>query len=416
MNVIQSVVMRVLLGLEWLESRGIAYNPLSEDIINDPYQAYRKMRGKDPVHRMRLIDSWALTSYEHIDKVLRDHHGFINADRAIVDSGMRTLLDLDPPDHTRIRSLVSRAFSPKAVARLETRVQQIADDLLDAVAGQSTFDLMSAYGYPLPVTVIAEMLGVPPSDRDQFESWSNVSASSVEPLLEPGQVRRIQKVREELYAYFETIIEERQRSPQNDMVTALLAAEEAGDRLTREELLSTMHLILVAGNETTRNLIGNGMKALLDHPDQLQHLRSNPDLMDSAIDEFLRFDSPVQIDARMTREDVTFGGKRVPAGRRILCLIGAANRDPSAFPDPDRLDIAREARNHLSFGRGIHYCLGAALAKLEARVAFSSLLNRYSSIRLNREPDYKGGVVLRGLKELWIDVEPSGQTTAGQGT
>ena len=405
-RLVRPVAMRVLLARERLES-GVAYNPASEEVAQDPYAVYRRLRDRDPVHRMRLVDAWVLTRYEHVDSMLRDHRRFSNQDRRFYDTGLTTLLDFDPPDHTRLRSLVSRAFTPRSVSRWHARVRETADRLLDAVRGHDRFDLIAALGYPLPVTVIAEMLGVPAEDMDRFEGWSNDIALLVEPILAPAQVEGVRRATEELFAYFETIVEARRREPRDDLVSALLAAEEEGDMLTREELLSTMLLILVAGNETTRNLIGNGMLALLRHPDQLRRMRDAPALLEPAVDELLRYDSPVQLDSRVVREDLEMGGKRLRAGERVIALLGAANRDPAVFEDPDALDIGREGKSHLSFGRGIHYCLGASLAVLEARIAFRGLLDRFASIRLAAEPRYRDGIVLRGVESLWIDVEPA---------
>ena len=402
-NLVRPVAMRTLLAWERLES-GVAYNPVSDEAATDPYAVYSRLRDKDPVHRMRLVDAWVLTRYEDADAMLRDHDRFSAEDRRFHDAGLTTMLDIDPPDHTRLRALVSRAFTPRSVSRWDDRVQEIADRLLDAVAGHDRIDLIAALGYPLPVTVIAEMLGVPAEDMDRFERWSNDIALIVEPILTPAQVENVRRASEELFAYFETIVEERRRKPRDDLVSALLAAEEEGDRLTREELLSTMLLILVAGNETTRNLIGNGMLALLRHPDQLQRLREEPDLLEPAVDELLRYDSPVQLDGRVVREDLEMGGKRMRAGQKAIALIGAANRDPAAFDNPDALDLGRKEKSHLSFGRGIHYCLGASLALLEARIAFSGLLDRFPSIRLAAEPRYRDGIVLRGVESLWIEV------------
>ena len=403
-GLLKPVAMQVLLARERLES-GVAYNPLSDEVATDPYAVYRRLRERDPIHRMRLVDAWVLTRYEHADAVLRDHKRFSAEDRRFHDVGLTTMLDIDPPDHTRLRALVSRAFTPRSVRSWHGRVQAISDRLLDAVADEDRFDLISALGYPLPVTVIAEMLGVPAGDMDRFEGWSNDIALIVEPILTPAQVEAVRRATEELFVYFETIVEARQREPQEDIVSALLAAEEEGDKLTREELLSTMLLILVAGNETTRNLIGNGMLALMRHPDELQRLREAPDLLEPAVDELLRYDSPVQLDGRVVREDLELGGKRLRAGEKVIALLGAANRDPAAFADPDALDIGRTERSHLSFGRGIHYCLGASLAVLEARIAFRGLLDRFASIRLAAEPRYRDGIVLRGVESLWIDVE-----------
>ena len=403
-SLVRPVAMQVLLARERLES-GVAYNPVSEEVARDPYAVYRRIRDSDPIHRMRLVDAWVLTRYEDADAVLRDHERFSAEHRRFHDVGLTTMLDIDPPDHTRLRALVSRAFTPRSVRSWHGRVQAIADRLLDAVADQDRFDLIAALGYPLPVTVIAEMLGVPAEDMDRFEVWSNDIALIVEPILTPAQVEGVRRATEELFAYFETIVEARRREPRDDLVSALLAAEEESDKLTREELLSTMLLILVAGNETTRNLIGNGMLALLRHLDQLQRLRDEPGLLEPAVDELLRHDSPVQLDGRVVRKDLELGGKRLRAGQKVIALLGAANRDPAAFASPDDLDIARSGKSHLSFGRGIHYCLGASLAILEARVAFGGLLDRFPSIRLAAEPRYRDGIVLRSVESLWIEVE-----------
>ena len=404
LNAVKLVVKRILLAWERLES-GVSYDLTSSAFIEDPYRTYEQLRQKDPVHRMRLIEAWALTRYEDVQDVLADHKRFTNAERNYDYMQYRTFLDLDPPDHTRLRGLVSKAFTPRAVRELGPRIQDLVDELLDAVAGKGRIDLISDFAFPLPVIVIAEMLGVPAQDRARFRAWSDDIALSVNPLLNSEQIERVQQATEELFDYFEGIIEQRRQTPQNDMISALLAAEEEGDRLTHEELLSTLMLLLVAGNETTRNLIGNGMLALLKYPAQLQRLREHPELLDSAINELLRYDSPVQMDARNAIDDVEIGGKRIAAGQRILAIVGAANRDPQIFANPDELDIGRDEVSHLSFGRGIHYCLGSPLAILEGRIAFSSLLDRYSSLRLASEPVFKDQIVLRGVEELWVEVE-----------
>ena len=401
---VQPLAVRILLARERRES-GVAYDLTSAAVRADPYETYRQLRSIDPVHRLRLVDAWALTRYRDIEAVLRDHRRFGNAGRILVETVPLSLLDLDPPEHTRLRSLVSKAFTPRAVAMLRPHLEEITGSLLDAVAGKQEFDLIAALAYPLPVTIIAEMLGVRARDRDRFEEWSNLMALSVDPVLGRGQVDRIKNAAEEAYAYFEEIIGERRRRPREDLVSALLAAEEEGDRLTHEELLSAMLLILVAGNETTRNLIGNGMLALLRHPEQMQRLRNDPGLLDPAIDELLRYDSPVQLNGRVAHEDVELGGKRIASGDILISVIGAANRDPELFENPDALDIGRREKSHLSFGRGIHYCLGASLAVLEARVVFAALLDRFASIRLAAEPRHRAAVVVRGVEQLWIEVQ-----------
>ena len=401
---LKPILSPALLAWERMES-GVSYDPTSAGILSDPYDTYDRLRTNDPVHRMRLINGWVLTRYEDVDMVLRDHRRFSKNDGR--EDEYRSMLHHDPPDHTRLRSLVSKAFTPRAVRELHPRVQRIVDDLLSELEGKDRFDLIESLAFPMPVTVIAEMLGVPSQDMDRFKHWSNDISLTIEPSLREDQIRRVERASEKLYDYFESIIEERRREPQDDMITALLNAEDEGDRLTHEELLGTLVLLLVAGNETTRNLIGNGMRALLKHPDQLRKLRDNPDLLDSAINELLRYDSPVQLDGRLVHSDVEVAGHRIRAGQRILCAIGAANRDPSAFTEPDKLDIERNESSHIAFGRGIHHCLGAPLAMLEARAAFSALLDRFSHIELVSEPAYRKQVVLRGVEELWVEVERS---------
>ena len=399
---VKPLAMRVLLAWERLES-GVDFNPLSSELRANPLPQYEKLRRKDPVHRMRISDGWILTRYEDIDMVLRDHRRFGNLGRDFGYLPYISMLDLDPPEHTKVRGLVAHGFTQRAVNSLEPRIAKMVDELLDEVAGKPRFDLIQDIAFPLPITVIAELLGVPPEDRDQFREWSEVVALDVDPLLDSQQIRDVQRTVEELFDYLEKIAEDRRRRPQDDLVTALVNAEEDGERLSREDLLINIVLVLVAGNETTRNLIGNGTLALLRNPDQLERLRDDSSLLDSAIDEMLRYDSPVQLDSRIARESVEIGGKRIEPGQRVLCALGAANHDPEVFPDPERFDVGRAPRNHLSFGRGIHYCLGAPLAKLEARVAFAGLLSRFESFRLVEEPRYRDQITLRGLEELWLE-------------
>ena len=394
--------MRVLLARERFES-GVDFNPLASELRADPLPQYEKLRSKDPVHRMRLVDGWILTRYEDIDMVLRDHRRFGNLGRDYGYLPYISMLDLDPPEHTRLRSLVVHGFTPRSVNSLEPRIAKMVDELLEEVADKPCFDLIHDIAFPLPIIVIAELLGVPPEDRDQFREWSEVAALVVDPLLDSQQISDVRQTIEELFDYLETIAEDRRRHPQDDLVTALVNAEEDGERLSREDLLINLVLVLVAGNETTRNLIGNGTLALMKNPDQLQRLRDDPSLLDSAIDEMLRYDSPVQLDSRIARESVEIGGKRIEPDQRVLCALGAANHDPEVFPEPERFDVGRAPRNHLSFGRGIHYCLGAPLAKLEARVVFTGLLSRFETLRLVEEPRYRDQITLRGLEDLWLE-------------
>ena len=400
-NALRPAVISALTTWERVES-GVSYNPTSDRIRNNPYDTYDRMRDRDPVHRMRLIDAWALTRYEDVDAVLRDHRRFLKDDSSDI---YRSMLNSNPPDHTRLRAIVSKAFTPRSVAGLHPRIQRIVGDLLDDLDGEDRFDLIEKFAYPIPITVIAEMLGVPSQDMDVFEDWSNDVSLVIEPYQTEEQESRVERASKELFEYFEGIMEQRRREPQDDMITALMNAEEEGDKLTHEELLGTLMLLLVAGNETTRNLIGNGMLALLKHPDQLQRLRDNPDLLDSAVNELLRYDSPVQLDGRIACEDLEIAGTQIQAGERVISAIGAANRDPAVFTDPNVLDIGRREKSHISFGRGIHHCLGAPLATLEGRIAFSSLLDRFPSMSLVAEPEFREQIVLRGVEELWVEVE-----------
>ena len=406
-DLIKPVAKKLLLGWEILES-GVSFDLTSDRVLADPYPTYRLLREKDPIHRMRLVDGWAVTRYEDVEQILLDHQRFSNWGAGAGDriyTRDRSMLDLDPPDHTRLRSLVSKAFTPRSVTALKPRIEEIVEELLDGVDGERQFDLIDSFAFPLPVIVIAEMLGVPAQDLEQFKEWSNDIVVSLEPVQTREQRERFRRSEQELYEYFEGIIEQRRQDPQDDLVSALLAAEEEGDRLSHGELLATLLLLLVAGNETTRNLIGNGMLALLRNPEELKRLKEQPELIDSAIDELLRYDSPVQLDGRTLVEDVEMGGKRMRAGQQVVAVVGAANRDPAAFTEPNRLDIGRQEKSHISFGRGIHYCLGASLAKLEGQIAFACLLERFSAIRLAAVPQQRKQVVLRGVEDLLVEVE-----------
>ena len=403
MGPMKRLVISMLLLWERLES-GLAFNLVSTKTRAYPYDIYRELRERDPVHRMRLLKAHLLTEYGDVDKVLRDHRRFSNSRRGFAFTELRTLLHSDPPQHTRLRGIILKAFTSRAVNRLEPRTGEIMEELLDAVEGKGRFELMSAVAFPLPVIVISEMLGIPPEDRGKFEDWSNRLAKSVEPVLSDEEIEGIRGAWDSVYEYFDAVIDERRADPKDDLISSLIAARDEGNKLTHEEVLLTLLLLLVAGNETTRNLIGNGMLALLNHPDQLAKLRDDPGLMESAVNEMLRFDSPVQLDGRFVEEDVVIGSKSIKAGSQVLCSLGAANRDPKVFSEPDRFDISRNDAANLAFGRGIHYCLGASLAMLEAELAFSGILNRYSSIRLAEQPEYRDQLVLRGLNELWVEV------------
>lgn len=403
-RIVEPVAIRALLAWEAVES-GVSYLPGSPALIHDPYPLYGRLRRKDPVHRVRTFDGFVLTRYQDIDRLLRDHASFSSAGQSDVvrQTGLVSMLDMDPPDHTRLRSLVSQAFTPRAIEGLRPRISAIAEKLVAAAAAEGRFDLIASVAYPLPISVIAEMLGVPPGDMALFEGWSADIALNVEVSLSRQEVERVRNGAAELAEYFESIIRLRRSDPQDDMISALVFAEEEGEKLTHEELIRTLILLLVAGNETTRNLIGNGMLALMSHPEQLQLLRDRPGLMGLAVKELLRYDSPVQLDARRATRDVELGGRQIRRGQWLIGVIGAGNRDPERFEDPDALDIRRKAASHLSFGRGIHYCLGAPLAEMEGRIAFGALVQQFPRMEIAEDPVRRKQAVLRGLQHLWVE-------------
>ena len=408
-SLIQPVVIQYFQAREWLQS-GVAYNPLSSALHADPYPKYRQLREKDPVHRSPMMGGWVLTRYDDVDTILRDWKRFTSSEgpRSRYDQDDQpfsgeppSMLFSDPPDHTRLRGLVSKAFTPRSISAMRPRIREIVDELLDEIDEGGEVDMIDALAFPLPVIVIAEMLGIPAEDRDQFRAWSAPVARTLEPTITRDELREAGEAAKELQAYFERLIAIRRDTPGDDLMSSLIAAEEEGDSLSEAELLVTLRLLLVAGNETTTNLIGNGLLALLDHPEQLARLREHSELTESAIEELLRFDSPVQTDGRTALEDVELDGQTIHAGDQLILLLGAANRDPEHFADPERLDIGREDTSQIAFGRGLHHCLGAPLARVEGAVAFEALLKRFSRIELSAgRPRFKDHIVLRGMESL----------------
>ena len=389
---------------------GVSYNPLSPRTAQDPYPVYAALRARDPVHRSRLLNAWLVTRYRDIDAVLQDHRRFGNDPRTGTRSSRQramlpppeefTLLFLDPPGHTRLRGLVTTAFAPGAVKALEPRIREVLGSLLDGIEDLAGFDFMRAVARPLPVIVMAGMLGVPPEDRQRFSVWSAQRARLLEPTIGPRERAAGEAASRAFDAYFRPIVEARRTAPSNDIVSALARAQDDG-RLSERETLNMLRLLLSAGNETSANLIGNGMLALLRHPEQLERLRQDPSLIPAAVEELLRFDSPVQADLRRVLADCEVNGVALRKRDNVVLLLGAANRDPGVFDDPDRLDVGRSQVPHLSFGRGIHHCLGAALARLEGRIVLEMLLERFPRMSLLGErPRFRKGLVLRSLQSL----------------
>ena len=404
-----AIVSAVLLRERW--QSGVAYNLLSDRMAQDPYPVYAALRARDPVHRSRLINAWMFSRHADVDAILRDHRHFGNDPRdgtlsprqraMLPPADEFTMLFLDPPDHTRLRALVNKAFTPKTVNALEPHIRSILATLLDDIEVPGAFDLMQAVAQPLPVIVIAEMLGVPPEDRPQFKVWSAQRARLLEPTIGHREREAGAAASKAFDAYFRSIVEARRAEPRDDILSALVQAEDEGERLTERETLNMLRLLLIAGNETTANLIGNGVLALLRNPEQLRRLRDDPGLIPAAVEELMRFDSPVQTDFRRVLADCEVNGFPVRKRDNIVVLLGAANRDPEMFENPDRLDVGRDQRSHLSFGRGIHHCLGARLARLEGRIVLEMLLERFSEIGLLTDrPRFHRTIVLRGLESL----------------
>ncbi len=395
-----------------MEMTATEFDPRSPEFRANPYPTYDLLRAAAPVLYWDAWGIWFLSRYDDCDSLLRDArlgHSSWAFDAApavqqpLFEMQSHWMLIKNPPDHTRLRSLVHKAFTPRMVEQMRGQVQAITDGLLDRVEGQGQADLIAALAYPLPVTVIAQMLGIPPQDHDQFHVWSDDLARSLDLTDDPAVYDRAGRSAVALTAYLHDIIARRRREPQADLLTALIQAEEAGGRLSEEELYATVALLLIAGHETTINLIGNGTLALLRHADQLQRLRDHPDLIVPAVEELLRYDSPVQLTSRVALQDIEVRGQKIYAGQQVAFLLGAANHDPARFAAPHRLDIGREPNPHLAFGKGIHYCLGAPLARLEGQIALSTLLRRLPQLALADAPiEYRDNLTLRGLAHLWV--------------
>jgi cytochrome P450 len=398
---------------------GVIFTPFDPAFRKDPYPTYKRLLEEDPVHESPM-GGLILSRYADCAAMLRDPRAssdFRNVagwedqvraqglEPAVVREESRSFLFLDPPDHTRLRGLVNKAFTPRVVESLRPRIEARVRELLDRVAPVGEMDVIEDLAYPLPVQIICEMLGVPPADHVRFRSWTKEAARSLDPefAVSPEELERRQRVFEEFQAYFTELVAQRRADSRDDLISALIAAEDEGNKLSERELISTCILLLIAGHETTVNLIGNGTLALLRHPDQLALLRDDPSLIKSAVEELLRYDPPVQLTGRVALEDMQFGGKTLRAGEQAVLLLGAANHDPAQFPEPERLDIRREDNRHLAFGMGIHFCLGAPLARVEGQIAIGELVRRFDALELAvEEPPYKENLTLRGLAALPI--------------
>jgi cytochrome P450 len=384
-------------------------DPFAPAAQPDPYPAYARLRREAPVHPLVLPDGtrrWLVTRYEDVDAALRDPRlskrdpatdSMPPIVRAVVANQM---LAQDPPDHTRLRRLVAQAFAPRLVAGREPLVQRTADDLLDRVRPGEGFDLVGDYAHPLPLTVIADLLGIPLEDRGPFRRWSD-AAVAVDPAGGPVPPWRLNALGE-FAAYLTGLFARKRRDPGDDLTSGLVHAADEGDALSPEELLAMVWLLLVAGHETTVNLIGNGVLALLRHPDQLALLRADPGLLPGAVEELLRYDGPVATSTpRFSTAEVDLPGGTIPAGEQVIVVLASADRDPERFADPDVLDVRRADVRHLAFGRGVHYCLGAPLARMEGRIALGTLLRRVPGLRSAvpfEELEWRRSLLVRGLR------------------
>ncbi len=382
----------------------------------DPHPTYHLLRDQAPMLHNVDDDNWMLTRYDDCLQILRDPRWsssprHLRRQRPFEQQTMRErsgaegvaiLLFMDPPDHTRLRKLVHRSFTPKAVDRWRVRIEEVVDDLLDqAVERGGDLELISEFAYEVPVIVICELLGVPTSDHHLFGDWSSAASRLLDGDITPAEEQAGLLGAAGLIGYFNELIEERRALPGDDLLSAMIHATEDGDRLNEDELRMMTLLLFIAGHETTMNLIGNGTLALLRHRDQLERLRADPTLVGSAVEEILRFDGPVHVTGRIPTEDLEVAGHVFEKGEQVVTLLAAANRDPARFAEPDRFDIGRSDNQHLTFSMGIHHCLGASLARLEGQIALGRLVARFPDVELHTtDPEYREHFVLRGLREL----------------
>ena len=395
------------------------FNPFVPSYRRNPYLQLDRLRAAEPVHRSDALQAWILTRYDDVLRVLRDHDTFssdarqaggqiaaaLQEQRANSPLGdTRSVLASDPPEHTFLRGIVNRAFTPRSVELLRPRMEEIVASLLDELPDTGEWDLMDGLAQPLPVIVIAELLGIPSEDRAQFKVWSQHIALTTDIMQSQESIESIRQATSELVEYFGGFIEDRRRQPREDLISALVAAETEGRRLTGAEVLAFAILLLVAGNETTTNLIGSGMRTLLAHPEAAAALRAQPERIPAAIEEMLRYDSPVQGIVRFATREVEVGDKTLRKGDVIMGMTGAANRDPDQFPNPTAFDLDRGDTRHLAFGMGIHYCVGAPLARVEGAIAFRALLERWPSIEAAGDVEMGGTFLIRGPVRLPLAV------------
>jgi cytochrome P450 len=400
----------------------VTFDPFEPGYVASPYDQYRRLREHDPVHWSPLLEGWVLTRYDDVVALLRDSDVSVELDNARTTGAVEhqrerqarsgrpsdTLVLRDDPDHNRLRKLLQRPFGPRPVERLRAMVTDRVDAAMAELGPRGGMDVVADYAYPLPVAVFNEMLGLPDEDAPRVRGWIQAVARMLDPVIDDEEHARCQALMDEMFAYLDDQIEAKRAAPAADVLTALVQAEEDGDRLTRDELVAQVVTLYVAGHEPTMSLIGTGLLALLRHPDQFALLRAQPDLLPNAVNELLRYDGPNQFVRRIALRPMEIGGRQVAAGDVIYAAVGAANRDPARWPGPDQVRVDRpDAAHHLQFGSGVHHCLGAHLARLQAEVALGALVFRLDDVALAGEPVWSERMVIRGLQALPVTYRPA---------
>ncbi len=397
------------------------YNLTAPEVLANPYPTYRRILLEDPVYWSDFFGGWYLMRYKDVADAMQDKR--ISAKRPpisklpqseqqnilpLIETLSKWILFCDPPEHTRLRVMFNKAFTPRIIDSMAERIQTLVDELIDGVYEQGHLDIIHNLAYPMPAIVIAQMLGANSEDREQFKKWSSDLAKffgmfRIKPEILTSAKQSILEMKE----YFRYILEQRRHTPQDDLMSSLIFAQEKGNSLDDDELLSNCVFLTFAGHETTTNLIANGLLALLENPEQMQKLKDDPSLVTTTVEEFLRYDSPIQRQARIAVTDLEIDGKQISQGQRLFLVIGAANRDPEQFLNPDKLDITRPQNPHLAFGKGTHFCLGAALGRLEAQIAINTIVRRFSDLRLNTDQiEWYENPSLRGMKSMPVAFTP----------
>ena len=400
----------------------VAFDPFEPGYVESPYEQYARLRATDPVHRSELLGGWVLTRYDDVARMLRDPTISVEIENAkttpVVETERQrmherggrvdTLVLRDDPDHARLRRLMQQPFGIRPIEALRTMIEERVERELDAVMARGEMDVIGDFAYPLPVAVFCEMLGIPDEDSPQFREWTAAVARNLDPLISPAEREHCFKLMDEMEAYLDIQIEEKRRHPADDIMTELVHAEEQGDRLTRDELVAQLVTLYVAGHEPTTSLIGTGMRAMIEYPDQRKLLEADPGLFPNAVNEFLRWDGPNQFVRRIATQTIQLDGGTIEPGDVIYCGVGAANRDPARWGDDvDEVHVDRtDAAHHLQFGMGVHSCLGAHFARLQAEVALRAVTARLDHVRYAAPPEWSERMVIRGLQHLRITFDP----------